>query len=201
MQAQTRTAMDNAGEILRAAGLGYGSVVSSRVYISDTARFNEMNTAYRAYFPKHPPARATVKAALVDPKYLVEITLLAVRGAHDAFDTPNPDGSAGQANPNFSSAVRAGNRLFLSGMLGGSGDIGQQTRETLARIGRTMKAAGFAWENVVDGIVYITDTRNYAAMNETNREVFSRDFPARATVESALVVPDGLVEIMLTAVK
>jgi 2-iminobutanoate/2-iminopropanoate deaminase len=201
MQAQTKTAMENAGEILKAAGLAYDAVVSSRVYISDTAKFNDMNTAYRAYFPKNPPARATVKAALVDPKYLVEITLLAVRGTHEAINTPNPDGSAGQANPNLSAAIRAGNRLYLSGMLGGAGDIKQQTRETLARIGRTMKVAGFAWEDVVDGIVYITDVNNFAGMNEAYREILSKDFPARATVESGLVAPDGLVEIMFTAVK
>jgi len=38
-------------------------------------------------------------------------------------------------------------------------------------------------------------------MNEAYREVFSKDCPARATVEAGLVAPDGLVEIMLTAVK
>jgi 2-iminobutanoate/2-iminopropanoate deaminase len=201
MQAQTRTAMDNAGEILKAAGFGFDSVVSSRVYITDTAPFNDMNTAYRSYFPKNPPARATVKAALMDPKYLVEVTLLAVKGTREAVSTPNADGSAGQANPNLSAAIRVGNRLYLSGMLGGSGDIKQQTRETLARIGRTVKAAGFTWDDVVDGIVYITDTKNFAAMNEAYREAFSKDFPARATVESGLVSPEGLVEIMFTAVK
>jgi enamine deaminase RidA (YjgF/YER057c/UK114 family) len=201
MQSQTRTAMENAGEILKAAGLGYDAVVSSRVYISDTAKFNEMNTAYRGYFPKNPPARATVKAALVDPKYLVEITLLAVKGTHEAITAPNADGSAGQANPNLSAAIRVGNRLYLSGMLGGSGDIGQQTRETLARIGRTLKAAGFSWEDAVEGIVYLTDTKNFAGMNEAYREAFNKDFPARATVESGLVAPEGLVEIMFTAVK
>jgi reactive intermediate/imine deaminase len=201
MQSQTRTAMENAGEILKAAGLGYDAVVSSRVYISDTAKFNEMNTAYRGYFPKNPPARATVKAALVDPKYLVEITLLAVKGTHEAITAPNADGSAGQANPNLSAAIRVGNRLYLSGMLGGSGDIGQQTRETMARIGRTLQAAGFSWGDAVEGIVYLTETKNFAGMNEAYRQTFGKDFPARTTVESGLVAPEGLVEIMFTAVK
>jgi enamine deaminase RidA (YjgF/YER057c/UK114 family) len=38
-------------------------------------------------------------------------------------------------------------------------------------------------------------------MNQQYRAFFERDFPARATVGTGLVAPDGLVEIMLTAVK
>jgi 2-iminobutanoate/2-iminopropanoate deaminase len=69
------------------------------------------------------------------------------------------------------------------------------------RIGRTLKAAGFGWGDVVDAVVYITDVKNFPAMNEGYREIFTKDFPARATVETGLVAPDGLVEIMFTAVK
>jgi enamine deaminase RidA (YjgF/YER057c/UK114 family) len=38
-------------------------------------------------------------------------------------------------------------------------------------------------------------------MNDEYRKVFVKDFPARATVQTGLVAPDGLVEIMVTAVK
>jgi enamine deaminase RidA (YjgF/YER057c/UK114 family) len=54
---------------------------------------------------------------------------------------------------------------------------------------------------VVDGVVYITDVKNFSAMNAGYRTVFTKDFPARATVRTGLVAPDGLVEIMFTAVK
>jgi len=204
--AQTRTAMDNAGEILRAGGMSFADVASSRVFITDTSGFQNMNAAYRTYFPKDPPARATVRAGLMNPEALIEITLLAVRGGiREAILSPNADGSPGQPNPNLSSAIRTGNRLFLSGMLGSEhgnkGDAKGQTRATLARIARTLKAAGFDWKDIVDGAVYITDIKNFALMNEAYREVFTADFPARATVETGLVSPDGLVEIMFTAVK
>ncbi|HEV8133015.1 MAG TPA: RidA family protein [Acidobacteriota bacterium] len=203
---QTRTIMDNAGEILKAAGMSHADVVSSRVYITDVAHFQEMNGAYRSYFPKDRPARATVKTGLAGPQYSVEITMVAVRGpAREALTTPNADGTPGTPNPNLSSGIRVGNRLYLSGMLGNTegnrGDIKAQTRETLSRIGRTLKGAGFDWGDVVDGMVYITDVKNFGAMNEAYREVFKKDFPARATVETGLVNPDGLVEIMFTAVK
>jgi enamine deaminase RidA (YjgF/YER057c/UK114 family) len=38
-------------------------------------------------------------------------------------------------------------------------------------------------------------------MNAAYREVLTKDFPARATVGVGLVNADGLVEIMMTAVK
>jgi 2-iminobutanoate/2-iminopropanoate deaminase len=206
IQVQTRAALDNAGEILKAAGMTHADAVSSRVFITDAAIFQEMNAAYRSYFVKDPPARATVKAGLMGPEFLIEITLVAVKGVNkEAITTPNADGSPGQSNPNFSSAVRTGNRLYVAGMMGNTdanrSDIRGQTRETLLRIGRTLKAAGFDWSNVVDAIVYLTDVKNFGGMNEAYRETFTREFPARATVETGLVAPDGLVEIMFTAVK
>ena len=206
IQLQTRTALDNAGAILKAAGMTHADAVSSRVFITDTAIFPDMNAAYRSYFPKDPPARATVRAGLMGPEFQVEITLVAVKGGNkQAVTMPNADGSPGQANPNFSSAIRTGNRLYVAGMMGNTdankGDIRGQTRETLARIGRTLKAAGFDWANVVDAIVYLTDVKNFGGMNEAYRETFTKEFPARATVETGLVAPDGLIEIMFTAVK
>jgi 2-iminobutanoate/2-iminopropanoate deaminase len=81
------------------------------------------------------------------------------------------------------------------------GDAKAQTTEVLARIGRALNAAGFEWKDVVDGVVYLTDMANYNAMNTAYRTVIPKDFPARATVGVGLVNADGLVEIMVTAVK
>jgi len=203
---QTKAVLDNAGEILKAGGMTFADVASSRIYITDTAMFQAMNAAYRPYFPKDPPARATVRAGLMGPQFVVEITLVAVSGTpKQAITTPNADGTPGTVNPNLSSAIRVGNRLYVAGLLGNTdatkGDVKAQTRETLVRIARTLKAAGFEWKDVVDSLVYLTDVGTFAAMNEAYREVFKADFPARATVQSGLVAPDGLVEIMMTASK
>ena len=116
---------------------------------------------------------------------------------------------AGAAAPSsgvpLSPGIRVGNRLYVSGMLGNTsdnkGDAKAQTAETLARIGRTLDAGGFAWKDVVDGVVYVTDMASYNDMNTAYRGVIARDFPARATVGVGLVNADGLVEIMVTAVK
>jgi len=192
-----KTVMANAAEILKAAGMSHDDVVSAKVYITDTARFQEMNAAYRPYFTKQMPARATVKTALTGPQYLVEVTMVAVAGPKEAVNTTDPP------SPNLSSAVRAGGRLFVSGMLGNTettkGDPGGQFRETLARVDKTLAAAGYTRGDIVEGLVYLTDVANFGAMNDAYRAFFTKDFPARATVRADLVAPDGLVEIMFTA--
>jgi 2-iminobutanoate/2-iminopropanoate deaminase len=206
MKTQTETVLRNAREILAAAGMTTADVVSSRVFITDTAMFQDMNAVYRTAFMASPPSRATVKAGLTAPQYLVEITMLAVKGgAREVLTTPNADGTPAKPNPILSSAIKVGPRLFLSGMLGSTdankGDAGGQTRETMARLGRTLKAAGFEWNDVVDAVIYLPSLGDFAAMNTAYREPFGKNLPARATVEAGLVSPDGLVEIMMTAVK
>ena len=205
MTAQTKTVLDNAAQVLKAAGMSFDNVVSSRVFITDGTKFQDMNKIYQTYFPKDPPARATVIAPLMGPQYVVEITLTASRLAKQAFTTPAADGSPGKPNPNLSGAIKVGNRLYVSGILGNTadnkGNTEAQTVEMLARIGRTLKAAGFEWSNVVDGIAYITDVKNFDAMNKGYRTIFTKDFPARATVRTGLVAPDGLVEVMFVAAK
>jgi len=206
MAAQTKAVLDNGAAVLKAAGFAYSDVVASRVYVSDQAAFQDMNKVYQTYFPTDPPARATVKTLLTSPDYIVEITMVAVKGGgHTAFTTPNPDGKPGAKNPNLSSAIKTGNRLYVAGILGNTadnkGDVKAQTAESLARIGRTLKAAGYDWKDVVDAVVYLPDLTKFNDMNASYREPIGKDFPARATVGAGLMNADGAVEIMMTAVK
>src|SRR5467141_696936 len=116
---QTKTVLDNGAAILKEAGMSFADVVSARVYLADDTTFQAMNAAYRTYFPSMPPARATVKTALVSPDYVVEITMVAVKDpGRKAITTPNADGSAGTPNPNLSSAIQVGNRLYVAGLTG-----------------------------------------------------------------------------------
>lgn len=205
MTVQAKAVLDNAGEILKEAGMSYDNVVASRVFITDGAQFGAMNKVYTSVFTKEPPTRATVIAPLMGPQYLVEMSLTAVRGTKQVFTTPAADGTPGKPSAILSSAIKMGNRLYVSGILGNNadnkGNTEAQTKEIMARVGRTLKVAGYDWPDVVDGIVYITDVKNFDAMNAGYRSIFTKDFPARATVRTGLVSPEGLVEIMFVASK
>ena len=204
--AQTKFVLDNAGAILKQAGMSYSDVVSSRVYLADDATFQAMNAAYRPYFADTPPARLTVKAGLPSADYAIELQMVAVKGeARSVATTPNADGTPGRANPNLSSAVRVGNTLYVSGITGNTpqnrGDAKAQTAEVLARTGRTLQAAGYSWSDVVDTTVFMADMTKFGDMNEVYRPTFGRSFPARATVGLPPVGGDTLVEMMFVAVK
>lgn len=194
---QTKAVMDNAGELLRAAGLDHSHIVSGRVYLPNGADFQAMNAAYRSYFKANPPARATVIAGLAGKGYAVEMTFVASSSPRQVVGTPG--------NPNLSPAIRAGQRLYVSGMLGNNaenvGNAAVQTKETLARIRATLEAGGYTPADVVDSLVYLTDLSKFQEMNAEYRPFFVKDFPARATVGTGLVSPGAVVEIMVTAVK
>jgi 2-iminobutanoate/2-iminopropanoate deaminase len=165
-----------------------------------------MNEIYRSYFAQAPPVRATVVAALLHPNDLVEITLTAVAGTDRAVvTTPAVDGTPGKPNPNLSSAIRAGRRLYLSGMLGITPgvktDLAAQTQETLARLERTMTLAGYSWSNVIDSTVYVTDISTADAVVRALAAKTGKALPSGTVVGTGLVSPDGVVEIMLTAAK
>ena len=196
IRVQTKAVMDNAGELLKAAGLDYSNIVSARLYLPDASVFQQMNEVYRGYFKAAPPpARATVKAGLAGAQYGVEMTFVASSSPREAI-------SPGQ---NLSAGIKSGNRLFVSGVLGSTaenaGDAAAQTREVMARIRKTLDAAGYSPADVVEGLVYLTDLSLYPQMNNEYRAFFERDFPARATVGVGLVAPGAIVEIMVTAVR
>ena len=193
--AQTSAVLENAGQLLKAAGMDFSHVVSARVYLPDGANFGGMNETYRKYFKADPPARATVIAGLAGQQYAVEMTFVASAAPRQAYSP----------GANLSAAVKSGNRLYLSGILGHSdetaGDATAQTREVMRRIGTTLEANGYSPADVVDAVVYLTDLTLFPKMNEEYRAFFAKEFPARATVASGLVAKGAVVEIMVTAVK
>ena len=88
----------------------------------------------------------------------------------------------------YSHAVRAGDFLFVSGQAGADPATGKldpdfrtQCRQAFANLVTVLRAAGSAPEHVVKTTVYLTDTKNFAAMNEIFAETFPTDPPARAT--------------------
>jgi 2-iminobutanoate/2-iminopropanoate deaminase len=197
---QTATVLDNAKTILAAAGFTPDDVIIARVYLTDVANFQGMNAAYQTAFTKDPPARATVRTGLTGPDYLVEITLIAIKGrARSAIN------QGGRANPLMSSAILVGTSLHTSGMLGLApsvpATIEAQTAEALTRLENTLKTAGYTWADVFDSVIYVTDfSYRDAVVKALEARMGGRPF-AGTVVETGLVVPAALVEISLTAGK
>ena len=94
----------------------------------------------------------------------------------------------------FSQAVKLGNLVFVSGQ--GPidpethevrGDIKAQTERMLLNIKAILGAAGTSFKNVVSTTVYLTDLKDFEAMNEVYSRFFPKDPPPRATVQAGLL--------------
>jgi aminoacrylate peracid reductase len=107
----------------------------------------------------------------------------------------------------YSAAAKAGNVLYVSGMLalgeGGTvlhvGDAAAQTRHVLETIKTTVEAAGGTMADIAMNHIFLKDMADYAAFNSVYAEYFTGDKPARYCLRADLVKPDCLVEIASVA--
>jgi enamine deaminase RidA (YjgF/YER057c/UK114 family) len=82
MAAQARVAMSVLVAALESAGFSAADVVRTRMYVTDTSRWEEVGRAHGAVFADVRPATAMIGvASLLHPDMLVEVEADAVRGA------------------------------------------------------------------------------------------------------------------------
>jgi 2-iminobutanoate/2-iminopropanoate deaminase len=196
---QTRTILTNAQALLRAAGLELDDVVSARVFITDDAAFGEMNEEYKRFFGVESPARSTLVAGLMGADASVEISLIASREEKHAIGAPM------QPTLPISAAIRAGRRVFFSGVVGTTdqnlADTPAQAREALARLKATMAAADIGYGDIVDSTVYLSHLWQSEEIDKISREIFPKDPPARTLVSTSFVSRSAAVELLFTAYK
>lgn len=81
IEAETRQVMANLQAVLNAAGMDFGDVVQTQVFLADLDEFGAMNEIYGSYLEEPFPARATVEVAALPRGARVEIQMVAVGGA------------------------------------------------------------------------------------------------------------------------
>jgi 2-iminobutanoate/2-iminopropanoate deaminase len=114
----------------------------------------------------------------------------------------------GGLNLPFSSAVKAGGLIFVSGQVGhvdmsGTAMTGirQQTRQCLNNMLGVLDQAGAGPQDVVKITVYLRNAEDFSAMNDVYASYFPQDPPARSTAIAGLALPTMLVEIDCIAYK
>jgi len=76
---ETRKVMENIGNLLSAAGLGYEHLVKVTIFLSDMAHYAAVNEVYGSYFAETPPAREAVAVKGLPRGVNVEISGIAVK--------------------------------------------------------------------------------------------------------------------------
>lgn len=75
--AQTRAVIETIKSVVEAAGGTLEDVAYNAIFLKDYADYPKMNAVYKEYFPNNFPARFCIKADLVKPEFLVEISSIA----------------------------------------------------------------------------------------------------------------------------
>ena len=110
----------------------------------------------------------------------------------------------------FSTAVRRGPFLFISGMIArdpatgevaGKGDIVAQADFIFRKMEKVLEAAGGSLDDIVKTTDYVTTLERYNETAAVRRKYFRNGFPAATgVVVKALVSPEALIEIDAIAI-
>jgi len=103
----------------------------------------------------------------------------------------------------YSQAIRIGDFLYTSGQIALdpesgmflSGEIEEETEQTLKNISAILQAGGVNFENVIKTTVYLSDLNDFTRMNQVYEKYFSKNKPARACVQVAALPKGAKVEI------
>lgn len=110
----------------------------------------------------------------------------------------------------YSQAVEAGGLVFASGAIPvdpKSGDLVEsvietQARQALKNLEAVLSAAGCTMDQVVKTTVFLSDIKNFAAVNEIYAQAFhGKVLPARSAIQVAALPKGAMIEIEAIACK
>ncbi len=109
----------------------------------------------------------------------------------------------------YSQAISVDNFVFCSGQLGldpltgqlVTGGAATQTEAVLSNLAAVLAAAGSSMARVLKTTVFLTDLKDFQAMNEVYARHFTAPHPARSTVQVAALPRGACVEIEAMAIK
>ena len=123
---------------------------------------------------------------------IVAAPLLFISAKGTLFSSGTPENGITYINQTrnglpFSKAIRAGDMVYLSGMIGAGADgklipgFDAQAKQTMDNIAAILKSQGLTMSNVVKCTVMLHDMANYNAFNNIYKTYFSKDhYPARS---------------------
>ncbi|MGM0497610.1 MAG: RidA family protein [Bacteroidota bacterium] len=108
----------------------------------------------------------------------------------------------------YSQAVEVGNTLYISGQLPLDpesmempDDLKEQAELVMQNIGAILEEAGYSYSDVIKSTIFLSDIKNFLAMNEVYGKYYTEDPPARSAYEVANLPKGAKIEIETIAVK
>lgn len=131
----------------------------------------------------------------------------AARDKANVLMPTDPQANAQQTQYGYAEAVRAGDMIYLSGVIAapvaGEKNLVPAYERAFAHIESILKRAGVSWDDVVDITTYHTDIDAQISDIATVKNRYVKaPFPAWTAIQiSRLFEPSGLTEIKVTAYK
>jgi reactive intermediate/imine deaminase len=161
---ETTQTLQNLEQVLKAAGSSADRVVGCSVFLKQMSDFNQMNEAYKAFWPQGGalgalPTRVCVQVASLAGSAAVEIQCLAASSDIAADKAPHVvkvHGSPPMPDLPFSAGVTAGGMVYVSGNQGFdkkagkivAGGVFNETTQTINNIKDVVEAAGASLADV-----------------------------------------------------
>ncbi|MEP3431533.1 MAG: RidA family protein [Roseibium sp.] len=102
----------------------------------------------------------------------------------------------------MSQVVVHGDTIYLAGQIGEGPDMESQTKSMLSEVDRLLASVGSSKSNILSAQIWVADMADVDDMNKVwDAWIDPENQPARACVESKLVLPEFLVEVMIIAAK
>jgi 2-iminobutanoate/2-iminopropanoate deaminase len=79
IKTETKQVMENIKAILTEAGIDFGNIIKTSIFLTDMKNFTQVNEVYGTYFAGAYPARETVQVAGLPKNVNVEITVTAIK--------------------------------------------------------------------------------------------------------------------------
>ena len=187
---EVKQALDNVGEVLKAAHMSYKNVLWVNPYMEAGRRqpYGAMNKVYATYFEfGNTPGRGTIYVAgLPEGGHIVFSCIagadLSKRKAVRPRNMP--------PSPTASPGILYGNTLYLSAkgpFIPGQGivttDFDLQLRQSMRNLLDGLEEADMDFSNVVWSTVYLRGIQDYGQMNGLYKTFFQGMYPARTTLQ------------------
>jgi len=195
IEEQTRQCLANVTGVLEAAGLTPEHVIWAQVFVADIRHHETVNKVYASVFSKNPPARSFVAVSRMPGETPVEIAVVAVRDlARRTVYTVGP------ARVPASQAVKSGDRVYLSGVIGidAKNVVPKNPRQQVDALVTQMRAAlakaDMELRNLAYAHVYVDSAMPLKTLGELLKDVLPSE-SALSVVQTAALPSGAHIEI------
>lgn len=109
----------------------------------------------------------------------------------------------------YSQAVKNGNFLFISGLIGQDpltgklleSTVEEEMKQLFLNMKKIVSASGFEMQDIIKTTIFVTNFNFYESFNAIYRDYFPEEYPARSTVQVGGLLLGAKIEVEAIAMK